>query len=145
MAHCGNDSRAPCLPFVWTIRVERLRRRRLALALDSSRRVERAPACAHARPLLRPVLGTDPAPLADARHHAGGSVRTLDLRRVRDLARVEAAALSGLVQYRVLFGAPISDWWYGAPYNVVDRELLCIHRPHLRLTGTQPGDIAAAL
>jgi len=57
----------------------------------------------------------------------------------------EAAAVVGLVDYRPLLGAPISEWWYATHYNVLDRELVYIHQPYLRLAGTQPGDIAATL
>ena len=50
-----------------------------------------------------------------------------------------------LVNYPALTRAPISDWWYGPPYNTADEELLYLHRPYLRLAGSQPGDIAAGL
>ena len=58
---------------------------------------------------------------------------------------LELAAVTGLVNYPALTRAPISEWWYGPPYNVADRDLLYIHRPYLKLTGSQPGDIAANL
>lgn len=58
---------------------------------------------------------------------------------------LEMLAVVRLVHYQSLFAAPISEWWYGPPYNVPDQELVYIHRPHLRLVGSQPGDIAAHL
>jgi hypothetical protein len=58
---------------------------------------------------------------------------------------LEGLGALGVINYQSLFRAPISEWWYGAPYNVVDPELLYVHRPYLRLSGSQPGDIAAAL
>lgn len=58
---------------------------------------------------------------------------------------LEGLGAFGVINYQSLFRAPISEWWYGAPYNVVDPELLYVHRPYLRLSGSQPGDIAAAL
>ncbi len=56
---------------------------------------------------------------------------------------LEVAGVARLVNYPALMRAPISDWWYGPPYNIVDDELLYIHRPYLRLSGSQPGDITA--
>ena len=56
---------------------------------------------------------------------------------------LELAGVARLVNYPALMRAPISDWWYGPPYNIVDDELLYIHRPYLRLSGAQPGDMTA--
>ncbi len=58
---------------------------------------------------------------------------------------LEALGALGVINYQALFRAPISEWWSGTPYNVVDPELLYVHRPYLRLSGWQPGDIATVL
>jgi hypothetical protein len=58
---------------------------------------------------------------------------------------LEGLGALGVVNYQALFRAPISEWWYSTRYNVVDPELIYLRRPYLRLLGSQPGDIAAAL
>src|SRR5208283_5076943 len=54
---------------------------------------------------------------------------------------IELPALIGLLDYRTVIG-PFHMWW--AP-NVADPELLAIHRPHARQTGSAlGGDIATS-
>ena len=98
------------------------------------------------------VLGTYLIPWAISCGWAPEHCRTIAIRFALSTAGIaavwlslEAAAIAGLVNYQALLRAPISEWWYGPPDNVVDPDLLYLHRPYLRLSGSQPGDLAAGL
>jgi hypothetical protein len=56
-------------------------------------------------------------------------------------ATLEALSLSGLVDYRILFGDTRAGWYHSD--NLLDEELLFTRRPHLEVSGTGRGNISS--
>lgn len=60
------------------------------------------------------------------------------------LGLIELSTALGLVDYRVVFDTPVKKAWEN-PRNVIDPELLHIHRPYDEFSGSIPGDLVGWL